>query len=150
MFDILFVCFVLLFCPCAFYPPYGGTQTGRTSDRWRGAIRMGNFWRLLGILVLGLTAGWGATAQEVAGSIRGAAVDASGGAVSGASITATQGETGFTRTVASDAQGKFIMIELPVGHYSLQVNAKGFRNFLQEGITLDVNQTAFISVRLAI
>ncbi len=89
-------------------------------------------------------------AQQVAGSIRGAVADASGGVVSAAAITAKQLETGFTRSTTSDAQGKFILLELPVGHYNVQVEAKGFQKFLQEGITLDVNQTAFIAARLAI
>jgi len=89
-------------------------------------------------------------AQQVAGSIRGTVTDASGGAVSTAAITAKQSETGFTRSTASDGQGRFIFVELPVGHYSVQVEAKGFQKFLQEGITLDVNQTAFVTARLAI
>ena len=91
-----------------------------------------------------------ASAQQITASIRGTVVDSSGGVVSSAMVTATQTETGFTRTVTSDSQGNFILIELPVGHYKLQTEAKGFQKFVQEGITLEVNQTAFASVRLTI
>ena len=106
--------------------------------------------RLFCLLVFASNFGAGLRAQQVAGSIRGAVADASGGMVSGAAITAKQAETGFTRSATSDAQGKFIMVELPVGHYSVQVEANGFQKFLQEGITLDVNGTASIAARLAI
>src|ERR1700724_3653114 len=40
--------------------------------------------------------------------------------------------------------------ELPVGHYRMQVAAKGFEEYVQQGITLNVNETAAISPRLAV
>lgn len=106
--------------------------------------------RLFCILVFASIIGPNLWAQQVAGSMRGGVADASGGGVSAAVITARQLETGFTRSTTSDAQGKFIFVELPVGHYSVQVEAKGFQRFLQEGITLDLNQTAFVTAHLAI
>src|SRR5712672_2953709 len=88
--------------------------------------------------------------QQITASIRGTVVDASGAVVSSAAVTATQAETGFTRTVTSDGQGDFIVIELPVGHYRVEAAAKGFQKFVQEGVTLDVNQTATVTMRLAV
>ena len=41
-------------------------------------------------------------------------------------------------------------MELPVGHYQLQVEAKGFQTYIQQGITLNVNETATIPVHLAV
>src|ERR1700719_2092945 len=111
---------------------------------------MRNLGKLLCILGISPFSGLNISAQQITASIRGTVVDASGGAVSSATVTATQSETNFTRTAVSDAQGNFIFIELPVGHYGLQAEAKGFQKFLQEGITLEVNQTAFVSVHLAI
>ena len=43
-----------------------------------------------------------------------------------------------------------MLVALPVGNYRLEVEAKGFRIYTQEGITLDVNQPATIPVRLAV
>jgi hypothetical protein len=88
--------------------------------------------------------------QQITASIRGTVVDASGAVVCSAAVTATQAETGFTRTVTSDGQGDFIVIELPVGHYRVEAEAKGFQKFVQEGVTLDVNQTATVTMRLAV
>ncbi|GAC1632700.1 MAG: hypothetical protein NVS9B14_06260 [Candidatus Acidiferrum sp.] len=91
-----------------------------------------------------------AAAQETTGSIRGTILDASGGTVFSATVTATQAETGLTRTATTDAAGAYVIVALPVGHYRVEADAKGFRKFVQEGVTLDVNQTATVSIRLAV
>ena len=43
-----------------------------------------------------------------------------------------------------------MLVELPVGHYRLEAEAKGFKKYVQEGISLDVNQIATVVVRLAV
>ncbi len=43
-----------------------------------------------------------------------------------------------------------MLLELPVGHYRLQVEGKGFQTYVQQGIILDVNETATIPVHLAV
>src|ERR1700751_2749960 len=91
-----------------------------------------------------------ASAQQITASIRGNISDPSGAVVQEAAVTAKQAETGLLRTVVSARDGSFLLVELPVGHYTLEVTAKGFRKYLQEGITLDVNQTATIPVRLTV
>jgi hypothetical protein len=100
-------------------------------------------------LLLGLLA-FSGISQQVTGIIRGTVYDPSGATVSDATVTVTQAETGFSRTATSGAQGDFTLVELPIGHYRVQTNGKGFQRFLQEGITLEVNQTATLAVRLAI
>jgi len=89
-------------------------------------------------------------AQQVTATLRGTAYDPSGAVVSAATVTATQTETGFARTATTDAQGDFILVELPVGHYRLQADGKGFQSFVREGITLEVNQSAFVPVHLSL
>jgi carboxypeptidase family protein len=102
------------------------------------------------ILGLVLLCGWRASAQEITGSIRGKILDASAAVVSNASVTATRAETGLVRTVQSDAQGAFDLVELPIGHYRLVAEAKGFQRYVQDGITLDVNETAVVTIRLTV
>ena len=102
------------------------------------------------ILALALFAIQRAWPQDIAASIRGTLLDPSGGAVSGAIVTAIQVETGFARTVATDSQGSYLLVELPVGHYRLEVEAQGFQKYVREGISLDVNQTATLKIHLAI
>ena len=89
-------------------------------------------------------------AQGTAASIRGTVVDPSGSLVSNAALTAIQIETGLTRAVSSDAHGEYTFVELPIGHYRLQAEAKGFQRYVQSGITLDVNQTVAVTIQLSV
>jgi Carboxypeptidase regulatory-like domain/TonB dependent receptor len=102
------------------------------------------------ILGIAMFCSWPASAQEITGSIRGRILDASGAVVSNGEVTATRSETGLVRTVQSDAQGEFNFVELPIGHYRVSVEAKGFQKYVQTGITLDVNQIAVVSMRLTV
>src|SRR3984885_15739539 len=90
------------------------------------------------------------SAQQITAVVRGTVTDSSGAAVTNAEVTAVQKETGFTRTVTSDQQGAYLLVELPVGHYRLFAEAKGFQKFIQEGISLDVNQNATVAIHLAV
>jgi len=102
------------------------------------------------ILVVALLCAISASGQQITGSIRGAVSDPSGALVQNAAVSAKQIETGLTRTAETDRAGNFLLLELPVGHYRLEVSAKGFGTYLQEGISLDVNETATVSVKLAV
>ena len=101
-------------------------------------------------LLVTLLAAWNVAAQQITGSIRGTVVDPSGAVVRDAPVSAKQTETGFVRSTVTDSAGVYILLELPVGHYQLQVEAKGFQKYLQQGISLNVNQTAEIPVHLAV
>jgi hypothetical protein len=50
----------------------------------------------------------------------------------------------------TDHSGAYVLLELPVGHYQLQVEARGFQTYVQQGIILNVNETATIPVRLVV
>jgi hypothetical protein len=91
-----------------------------------------------------------AHAQETTASIRGTVVDPSGAVISAAIITAIQAETGFVRTALSNSQGVYLLVALPIGHYRIQAEANGFQKLSQEGISLDVNQTATVTLRMTV
>jgi Carboxypeptidase regulatory-like domain len=86
--------------------------------------------------------------QQITASIRGTVLDPSGAIVQGATVTAKQTETGLTREASTDRQGAYVLIELPIGHYQLEAQAKGFQKYLQQGISPDVNETATVSIHL--
>jgi outer membrane receptor protein involved in Fe transport len=87
-------------------------------------------------------------AQQITGSIRCSVVDPSGAVVQAATVTAKQIETGLTRTAVTDREGAYLLVELPIGHYQVEAHARGFQKYLQQGISLDVNQTAIVSIHL--
>src|SRR6516165_149350 len=103
-----------------------------------------------GALLLTLLVAGGLAAQEITGSIRGAVFDPSGAGVPGAKVSATQTETGLTRTALSNREGGYVLVLLPLGHYRVEASAEGFRKFVQEGITLSVNETASVPVHLTV
>lgn len=105
-------------------------------------------WFLLAILLISFS---GALfAQQITANLSGTATDPSGAVVSGAVVTVRQTETGFTRSTATNAQGEYQFVELPIGHYQLQTEAKGFQKYLQEGISLDVNDRATVAIHLVV
>jgi len=108
------------------------------------------FCKALNCLILTFALSFTAAAQQISGSIRGTVVDPASAAVAGAAISAMQIETGLTRDAVSDRTGGYVLLELPVGHYRLQVSAKGFQSYIQQGIVLDVNSTATVPVRLTV
>ena len=106
--------------------------------------------KCMSLLVCLLFSCFSARAQEITGSIRGTILDPSGATISGASVTATQIETGLQRATTTDSDGTYVILALPVGHYRLQIAAKGFQEYVQDGITLNVNETASVSPHLAV
>ncbi|HEX3891179.1 MAG TPA: carboxypeptidase regulatory-like domain-containing protein [Terracidiphilus sp.] len=91
-----------------------------------------------------------ASAQQITGSIVGTVKDEQGAVVSTATVKATNLNTGFSRTATVNGYGDYRIDYLPVGNYTVQVDAKGFKRFLQENLTLTVDQTAALAVTLTI
>src|SRR5579871_654825 len=83
-------------------------------------------------------------------NISGTVSDASGLAVPGADVKATQTETGLVRTVTSGADGGYLLTNLPIGPYQLQVSKTGFSTYVQSGIVLQVNSNPEINVGLKV
>ena len=83
-------------------------------------------------------------------SFSGSVSDSSGARVANANVTLSSPEKGITRAFKTDAEGNFSFSLLPAATYTLTVQATGFKTFKQEGITLEVGQSASQSVTLTI
>jgi hypothetical protein len=59
-------------------------------------------------------------------TISGRIVDPNGQAIAGATITATRVETGQSRSVTTNDEGRYRIIELPPGTYTVRAEASGF------------------------
>src|SRR5665213_3104363 len=68
----------------------------------------------------------GGTAQ-----ISGTVHDPSGSAVPGAQVKATQTDTALTRTVETGADGAYVLPNLPIGPYRLEITKDGFSTSVQ-------------------
>jgi len=79
-------------------------------------------------------------AQEVTGNIAGAVTDESGAAVPNATVTVTATAQGLVvRTLQTNEIGLYSATLLPVGTYSVTVDAAGLRKARLEGIELTAN-----------
>jgi hypothetical protein len=70
--------------------------------------------------------------------------------VSGATVSATNLATEFKRAVTTTGAGLYNFVQLPVGAYSLRVEAEGFQPREQNGIELSVGRIATIDLVLAV
>ena len=72
--------------------------------------------------------------QSINGTIRGQLTDGSGAPVPGASVTIRNVDTGYTRQLTTDNEGRYIAPNLPIGTYSLQAASASFAPLTQNGI----------------
>jgi hypothetical protein len=90
-------------------------------------------------------------AQSVSTSqISGTVKDQSGAVLPGAEVAATQTATGAKRTAVTDETGSFVLPNLPIGPYALEVSLPGFRTYIQSGIVLQVNSNPVINAVLQV
>lgn len=91
-----------------------------------------------------------ALGQTVTGSVTGLVTDPSGAVVVGATVAAQNTATGVPTTVQTNGAGAYTIRFLPIGQYTLSVQAKGFATAKVDAFTLEINQTAKINVGLKI
>jgi hypothetical protein len=65
---------------------------------------------------------------NVTGYISGRVVNKVSEAVEGAQVTAVRVKTGIRRTIVTSAEGGFRFAALPVGEYTLMIEAEGFQS----------------------
>src|SRR6266850_7094160 len=81
-----------------------------------------------------------AAAQRITGTLRGQVFDPSGAAVPDAQVTATNQETGVLVKITTTSAGTYSFPSLIPGVYKVEVEAKGFKNFLKTGVSVVANQ----------
>jgi outer membrane receptor for ferrienterochelin and colicin len=83
-------------------------------------------------------------------NLTGAVIDSSGAAVPNAQVTAVNAGTNFTRTAQTNSAGEYRIEFLPVGEYSVQISANGFKKFLQKGVVLQASVPASVNAKLEV
>jgi hypothetical protein len=93
-----------------------------------GAMRVSRWFAPVVLLLLAATA-W---AQVTTGSIAGTVRDTSGAVIPNAKVTLRDVDKNVdVRTATSGTSGEFSFPELPIGHYSVTVEAPGFQRNVQ-------------------
>ncbi len=91
-----------------------------------------------------------ACAAGPTGKIVGTISDPAGGAVAGARISIINEGTAEVRTAVSEGSGNFTFPVLPVGTYTVKVDAPGFGTYVQKGVVLQVDQNITINATLKV
>ena len=84
----------------------------------------------------------------VTGSISGTVTDKMGRVIPGATVMARGVDNGIKNSTVTNADGFYSFPALPVGHYTIQIQAKDFSEFEETGVVLDVNTSLRIDAVL--
>jgi len=88
--------------------------------------------------------------SQITASISGTVLDSSGQSVGRARVTIFNADRAITRAYTTEDNGFFTFTLLPPATYLLEVEAPGFKQFKQEGITLAAGQTANLNLPLTV
>ncbi len=118
-----------------------------TTPRMRRAI--GRSLALCTILIASAftTSAWG---QSFLGTIRGTVLDPQGQVVQGAAVLIIDESTGVTRTLDTDAEGRYEAPNLRPGTYRVEVATTNFKKFERTGVVLRAAGTALVDVSLEV
>jgi outer membrane receptor protein involved in Fe transport len=83
-----------------------------------------------------------------AGSISGTVKDSNGGVIADAAVTVTNVATSQSRKTTSDSVGGFTIQDLQVGIYDVAIEKDGFKKYVDQGVSLHLNDQLNLIVEL--
>jgi hypothetical protein len=113
----------------------------------RGTIT--GLWATL-LLFAGFMLSIAASAQSDRGAITGTVTDTLGAVVPKVAIQVTNLDTGVQVKVGSTSTGKYDATSLPAGTYKIEASSRGFKSFIQTGITVSVAETDQVNIVLTV
>jgi hypothetical protein len=102
--------------------------------------------KVLLCFLIACVATWAQSTAQINGNVR----DASGSSVPDATVVATQTATGATRTTVSGPDGAFVLPNLAIGPYTLEITKASFAKYVQTGIVLEVDSNPTIDASLKV
>src|SRR5215472_10644012 len=89
-------------------------------------------------------------AQITTTTLVGTITDNTGAVLIGAQVVATNTGTSLRQSVMTNVQGEYRIEFLPIGEYTVEVKATGFKTFVQKGVRLTIDETARVDVSLGV
>jgi hypothetical protein len=111
-------------------------------------MRMCAFSCALSLIVICLSGN--VLAQQGQASITGTVEDASGALLAGVSVTVTNKDTGVTTRSTTNDAGRYNVLYLPVGTYTVQVAKEGFKTEVKTNLVLTAEQQAGANFTLTV
>src|SRR5262245_34914020 len=94
------------------------------------------------LLLLSCGVGYGQNTGAIVGTVK----EATGAVITGAAVKITNLETGITREVNSDDNGRYFAESLPIGNYDITAEKTGFKRFTHKAIKLTVADRLSIDI----
>src|SRR5262245_18773885 len=88
--------------------------------------------------------------QATRGNLSGLVSDQTGAAVPGAKVTARHVTTNEEFRTSTDAQGAFVFPSVPLGEFTVTIEAPGFKRLAAQGVKLEVGTPAKLNVALEV
>src|SRR5262249_15653721 len=98
-------------------------------------------------LLLVASAAWG---QQSSARLLGTVKDPTGAVIAAASISVTSSATGQERKTVTDSLGEYSIAPLPVGDYTVRVEAAGFKTSTIHGLALRLDHQARVDLSMAL
>ena len=90
---------------------------------------------------------WG---QATGGRVRGTVSDPSGAVIPAIKVSLASEATRVTRDTQTNSNGDYVFLEVPVGIYTIESGATGFKKYVRKGITVELNQVVQIDIVLQV
>ncbi|MCI0388845.1 MAG: TonB-dependent receptor, partial [Acidobacteria bacterium] len=91
-----------------------------------------------------------AQTQITTGVIQGTVFDEANAVVAGADIEVKNIDTNLTKNLKTEADGRFVFLQLPSGRYTLTVTRQGYATLAQENLSLTVGQAINLNLNLKV
>jgi hypothetical protein len=91
-----------------------------------------------------------AQTQITTGVIQGAVSDATGASLPGVTVEARNLDTNVGRTLVTEADGRFVFLQLPPGNYRVTFTLQGFATMVQENVQLTVGQAITLPIAMKV
>ena len=88
------------------------------------------------------------SAQAIRGSIRGMVTDPSGAGIPAAGVAITNMATNASSTTTSSAEGRFSVLYLPPGEYTITVEVSGFKKLIRQGVNVRIGDELALQLQL--
>ncbi|MCA1615649.1 MAG: TonB-dependent receptor, partial [Acidobacteria bacterium] len=105
---------------------------------------------MLLVLCLAFGAGRAAGQSTTDGAIGGSVKDPNGAVVAGATVTVRNVETNREGTAQTDDEGRFRVVQLQPGNYSVKVNAPGFGEYTRDAVVVEVGRVTSLDVDVSV
>ena len=91
-----------------------------------------------------------ARGQVTTGTISGSVTDSTGAVLPAASVVILNEETGLSRSLNTDAGGRYLAPSLSLGRYRITISQPGFQTEVRTGIILTIGRNAVVDTQLQI